>query len=74
MIWPQVLPGVAVKKSLMIGPSTISPMKPQTIDGIAASNSMTILSVSFTFPCRELRNIDRRAEPDGHGEQQGNRR
>ena len=27
---------------------TVSPMKPQTTDGMAASSSMTILSVSFT--------------------------
>ena len=44
------LPGTAVKRLFTSGPSTMRPMKPQTMEGIAASNSMTILSVSFTFP------------------------
>src|SRR5690242_13563331 len=30
--------------------TTLKPMKPQTTLGIAASNSMTTLSVSLTFP------------------------
>src|SRR5262249_10300883 len=42
--------GSAEKIWLTIGPSTIKPMKPQTMDGMAASNSMMILSDSFTLP------------------------
>ena len=50
MMWLHALPGVAVKTLFTIGPSTIRPINPQTIEGIAASSSMTIFNVSFTFP------------------------
>ena len=50
MVWPHQLPGSALKTLVMIGPSTIKPMKPHTMEGIAASNSISTLSVSFTLP------------------------
>ena len=50
MILSHVLPGSAVKTHWTIGPSTIRPMKPQTMEGMAASSSITIFSVSFTLP------------------------
>ena len=35
---------------MMIGLSTMYPMNPHTTDGIAASSSITIFSVSLTLP------------------------
>ena len=48
--WLHQLPGTAVKMPLSNGPRTIRPMKPHTMEGMAASSSITIFSVSFTFP------------------------
>ena len=46
-------------------------MKPQTIEGMAASSSMRILSVSLSFPRQNSETIDRRAQAQRHGQQHG---
>ena len=45
-----MMPAVSRLTPPSSGPMTSRPMKPQTIDGIAASSSIRILRVSLTLP------------------------
>ena len=53
---------------------TVRPMKPQTTLGMAASSSMTILSVSLSLRAAELGDEDGRAQTERHRDDHGQHR